>query len=329
MTAATEIEALLAPIRRLHEQIRDTVLDACERSAIEALAAVDRETRDDTIYALDRIGETELVALIEPEIASREPVVLIVEGLGERVLPRGTRAEDAAWRLIVDPIDGTRGLMYQKRSAWILTGVAPNRGPATRLGDIELAVQTEIPLVKQHLCDVLWARRGAGARAERLDRLRGERHPLPLRPSQADTIAHGFAQIARFFPGGRAELAAIDEAIVHGALGALPPGRAVLFEDQYVSTAGQLYELSVGHDRFTADLRPFVPGAICSHPYDLCTELIAREAGVIVVDPGGRPLAAPLDVGTDVAWAGYANAQIRRQIEPLLQQALRERGWLE
>jgi len=38
--------------------------------------------------------------------------------------------------------------MYQKRSGWILTGVAPNGGPDTNLSDIELAIQTEIPVVK-------------------------------------------------------------------------------------------------------------------------------------------------------------------------------------
>ena len=37
-------------------------------------------------------------------------------------------------------------------------------GPCT-LADIELAVQTEIPLVKQHLSDELWAVRGQGAAA--------------------------------------------------------------------------------------------------------------------------------------------------------------------
>ena len=47
---------------------------------------------------------------------------------------------------------------------------------------------------------------------------------------------------------------------------------------------------------------------------------------MIVTDPYGRPLDAPLNVEAEVAWAGYANARIRAQIEPLLQQALRERG---
>jgi hypothetical protein len=198
-------------------------------------------------------------------------------------------------------------------------------------------VQTEIPLVKQHLCDVVWAVRGAGAGAERFDRLSGESTPLELRPSRATSLEHGFAQVCRFFPGGRAELAAIDDEIVAAALGPRRPGRAQSFEDQYVCSGGQLYELMAGHDRFVADLRPWIdrllerrgePVGICCHPYDVCTELIARELGVEVCDARGEPLAAPLDVSTNVDWVGYANPSLRAQIEPLLQRALRERGLL-
>jgi hypothetical protein len=65
---------------------------------------------------------------------------------------------------------------------------------------------------------------------------------------------------------------------------------------------------------------------LCCHPYDICTELIARELGVIVTDEGGRPLSAPLAVEPNVAWAGYANAQIRSLVEPALRDALRSRG---
>lgn len=224
--------------------------------------------------------------------------------------------------------------MYQKRSAWILTGVAPNKGPETNLADIELAVQTEIPLVKQHLSDVLWAIAGQGAGAERFNRLTGERQPLTLQPSRAATIAHGYAMIARFFPGVRDELAAIDEEIVRGALGPALPGKAHCFEDQYICSGGQLYELMSGHDRFVADIRPLMQPllmgrglalGICCHPYDVCTELIARELGVIVTDETGGRLSTPLNVSGKVSWVGYANADIRAQIEPHLQLALRNR----
>jgi len=143
--------------------------------------------------------------------------------------------------------------------------------------------------------------------------------------------------IARFFPGAREELAAIDEEIVRGALGPVEPGKAHCFEDQYLSSGGQLYELMMGHDRFVADLRPLMEKVlqrqgltlgICCHPYDLCTELIAREAGVIVTDLHGQTLRAPLRIDPDIAWVGYANEAIRRQIEPLLQDALRQRNLL-
>jgi fructose-1,6-bisphosphatase/inositol monophosphatase family enzyme len=305
--------------------------------SLESVSAIAREEEGDTIYAIDYLTEDLLIEFFTREIASAAPIVLIAEGLpaGKLVLPQGISEESAIWRIIVDPIDGTRGLMYQKRSAWILTGVAPNRGPGTNLSDIELALQTEIPLIKQHLSDTVWASRDKGAQTERFNRLTREVNQISLRPSRAKSIAHGYAEIARFFPGARAELAAIDEEIVFGALGPVREGKAHCFEDQYASSAGQLYELMSGHDRFVADVRPLMEkllaasGAtlgICSHPYDLCTELIAREAGVIVTDVQGDRLTAPLDVNADVAWAGYANEDIRAQIEPLLQAALQRRG---
>ena len=335
--SADDPRTLLAPVRRLHERIRAAVVEACERSAVETLSEVEREEEGDTIYAVDRVSEELIVEFFEREVAHAAPLVLVAEGIeaGAVVLPRGTLEADAVFRVVVDPIDGTRGLMYQKRSAWVLTGVARNRGAETSLADIELAVQTEIPLVKQHLSDVAWAIKGEGAHAERFNRLTGESTPFKLRPSRSPTIAHGYAQVSRFFPGAREELAAIDEEIVAGALGPVRPGKAHCFEDQYTSSAGQLYELASGHDRFTADLRPLMEEAlrvrglalgICCHPYDLCTELIAREAGVIVTGVDGRPLSAPLSVEPDVAWVGYANQGIREQVEPLLRASLERRG---
>ena len=336
-----DVGRLLEPIRALHARIRDAVVEACTRQASEALARVEADAGGlaggDTIYAIDRVGEQVLVAGLEA-VAHEAPLCLIAEGLpGEQlVLPRGAREEDCLWRVLVDPIDGTRGLMYQKRSAWILTGVAPNKGDATRLSDIVLAMQTEIPLVKQHLSDQLWALRGRGVEARRHDRLAGGETPLALAPSRAETIAHGFAGLARFFPGARDVLAAVDDDVVN-ALVEPVARQAACFEDQYASSGGQLYELIAGHDRFVADLRPLVqrerlarglPPGLCCHPYDVCTALIAQEAGVVVTDAGGGPLDAPLDVSADVAWIGYANERLRALVEPVLRDALRRHGLL-
>lgn len=335
-----DIKQLFEPIKRLHEIIRSRVVETCENSSLNQLSAIVADDEGDTIFAIDRVSEEILIEFFEREIAEQVPIVLIAEGLesGKIVLPRDADEKDAIWRIIVDPIDGTRGLMYQKRSAWILTGIAPNRGENTNLSDIEFAIQTEIPLVKQHLSDTIWAFRGEGAKAERFNRLKEETFDLHLQPSKSPTIAQGFAMISRFFPGVRDVLAEIDEEIVRGALGLPTLGKAQCFEDQYISTGGQLYELMAGHDRFVADLRPLMKTlmnkrgldlSICCHPYDLCTELIARELGVIVTDETGDFLDAPLSVETDVAWIGYANKKIRGQIEPLLQNSLKKRGLLK
>jgi fructose-1,6-bisphosphatase/inositol monophosphatase family enzyme len=308
-------ERLLEPILSLHNAIRDAVVAACERQGPEQLAAKAGDDGD-TIYAIDRVGE----AALERGLSELpEPVCVIAEGLG-------AKHSDCRWRMLVDPVDGTRGLMYQKRSAWVLTGVAPNRGVATRLSDVELAVQTEIPLLKQHLSDQLWAIRGQGVQARRWNRLSGTHEPLTLRRSAARDIEHGFATGVRFFPGARGVLGAVDDEVMQ-ALVNPEPGRAACFEDQYASTGGQLYELMAGHDRFVADLRPLVqPGGLCCHPYDLSAALIAQEAGVVITDAVGKPVDAPLDLTSDVAWVGYANEQLRRAIEPVLHGALRRRG---
>ena len=336
-------ERLLEQLRELHSAIQRAVVASTERAEPGALAAVVAdEGSDDTIYALDRISEDYLVDWFEREVAPERPLLLVAEGLpncgygpGTLPLPRGIGADEAEVRILIDPIDGTRGLMFQKRSAWILTGVAPNRGAGTRLRDIELALQTEVPLVKQHLADTLWAVRGEGATAERYNRITGARTPLKLQPDTATSIAHRFATVARFVPGARVELSAIDEEIMRAALGPVEMGKSQSFEDQYTCSGGQLYGLIAGHDAFVADLRPLIEPllaregralGIACHPYDLATSLIAEEVGVLLTDGRGQPLDAPLDTRAAVAWVGYANAAIRAQVEPGLLAALARRG---
>ena len=98
-----------------------------------------------------------------------------------------------------------------------------------------------------------------------------------------------------------------------------------------------MVELLRGSDRFTADLRPLfdkiaaradtrhTPGHT-AHPYDCAGALVAREAGVILTDGYGGVLDAPLDVHTRIHWCGYANAELRTQIEPVIHEWLARHG---
>jgi fructose-1,6-bisphosphatase/inositol monophosphatase family enzyme len=199
--AVTQAHPLLEPIRALHREIRAGVLAACAEQSLTGLAAVAEDGEGDTLYAIDKVSEALLVERLGRDAERLGGVVLVAEGIpgGVLTLPERRDAGQCRYRVIVDPIDGTRSLMYQKRPAWILTGVAENRGPDTRLSDVELAVQTELPLVKQYLADELWAVRGQGAGAERVDLLSSRVAPLRLAPSRAVSIEHGYAMISRLF----------------------------------------------------------------------------------------------------------------------------------
>jgi fructose-1,6-bisphosphatase/inositol monophosphatase family enzyme len=331
-----KLNQIAESIKILHENIRDEILNTCENNSLQQLSKVVHEGKGDTIYSIDRISEELIVKFFETEIVDIAPVILIAEGIaedGHTVLPSGTSENDAEYRIIMDPIDGTREIMYQKRSAWILTGIALNKGADTNLQDIEFAVQTEIPIVKQHLSDVVSAYKGKGIEARRHNRISGKYQPIRLQPSSAQSIKHGFAMIARFFHGARDVLAQIEEEIIGKILGHVETGKALCFEDQYLSTGGQIYELISGHDRFIADLRPLLKNVmrergvdlgLCCHPYDLCTELIAREAGVIITDERGNPVRPKLNVTENVSWIGFANENIRKEVEPHLVDTLRK-----
>lgn len=311
---------------RLQDHIRAVLLAARARRGRD-FARVAGVSAADTIYAVDRISEEAILDWFERHWPAAWPLELVMEGLegAATTFPRGTPVTRTVFKCILDPIDGTRNLMYDKRSAWILTALAPQRGARTHLGDIVVAAMTELPTSKMWRSDQLSAVRGRGVRAQACDVRTGRRRALRVRPSRARDFEHGFASIAKFFPEAKGLLGSIEERLWRelGLYG--KSGGQLVFDDQYLSTGGQLYELIVGHDRMLGDLRPAAyaktglgAASLCCHPYDICTALILEEAGGIVETPEGRPLRVPLDTTTPVAWMGYANARLARQVRPAL-----------
>jgi fructose-1,6-bisphosphatase/inositol monophosphatase family enzyme len=283
----------------LGEHVRDLVV----ASRGMDMAAVAGETVADTIYAIDRVADDALLRWFEEHWPD---VVVVSEGLDEPVRVGDTHT----WTVIVDTIDGTRGLMYDKRPAWCLAAAAP---PGGGLADIVAAAMTELPTAKQGAVDQLSATRGGDLRAERTDLANGTQVGMQVRPSPATDLAHSFSGLAKFFLPGKTALASL-EAELFGRLGVTQ-----VFDDQYLSTGGQVHELITGRDRFVADLRPLVTdGGLVCHPYDVCTTMLLQKVGGVVTDPWGNPLAVPLDNVSPVAWVGYANEALAARIGPVL-----------
>jgi fructose-1,6-bisphosphatase/inositol monophosphatase family enzyme len=320
---------------QLQDTIRDTLLAARDSRAAADFARVASVTAADTIYQVDRISEEAILEWFEAHWPVRWPVELVMEGLeGEAVtFPRATPVAGTEFKCILDPIDGTRNLMYDKRSAWVLAAVAPQRGRKTHLGDLVVAAMTELPTSKQWAADQISGVKGCGPRglvAERVDLRGGGRSALTPRPSRATDFRHGFASLARFFPEGKALLAQVEEGLWDALYGLGSNSSPLVFDDQYITTGGQIYELLVGHDRMLGDLRPRafqklgLESPLVCHPYDICTALLLQEAGGVVETPEGTALRAPLDTTSPVAWMGYANPGLARLVRPVLKRLMKE-----
>jgi len=312
---------IVSEIKQLHLGIVDNITNQMKRQSISELSKKACEGAGDISYAIDKNVDETLDNFFS-KFSDIGSTLLISEGAGTKAYG-AKKLEDCEYAVIVDPIDGTRGLMYDMRSAWILTGVAPNKDNVS-LSDIEIAVQTEIPTTKQNLFDVFVGVKNNGVKAERHNILTKEYEKWKPQPSKAINIEHGFAMLTKFFEGSKTKTAEIEEELFK-RLGLFKEGKALTFDDQYISSGGQFANLISGSYRFCGDLRPFYSRGLCAHPYDVSTKLIATEIGVEITDTYGRDLNVPLDTSTNVTWLGYANRDIKKQVEPVLLEILKEK----
>lgn len=322
-----ELESFRELLVRFQVYVRAHVIESRKRESAGRLGEVAAVTEADTIYHIDRLTEKAVLDWFRAEWPREWPAQLVMEGIEDFDTIIVPAKATPRLKIIIDPIDGTRELIHDKRSAWVLTGVAPYRGDLTEMGDLLLAAMTEIPTTRQWRSDQVSGIRGAGpggVRARAYDLIRGGDCALELRPSTARGFDHGFASFARFFPEGKGLLASMEEEFWQ-AVGRSAGESPNVFDDQYISTGGQIYELLAGRDRMVGDLRPLAleklglaNGLVC-HPYDICTALLLEEAGGVVIGPDGGSLKAPLNTTAPVSWIGFANRDLANLASPVIQ----------
>jgi len=149
-------ERIRALLLELGDHVRKILIEARQQADTSIFSAIARQSVADTIYGIDRISEDAITEWFTEHWPSTIPVELVMEGIDPRhpvTFPARILWEQTEAKIILDPVDGTRGIMYDKRAAWFLAGIAPQRGPATRLSDIEVAVMVELPTSKQWRAD--------------------------------------------------------------------------------------------------------------------------------------------------------------------------------
>lgn len=321
---------------RIRGAARGALLDALARGTLDDLARPHSVGAGDVTYGIDLPTERVLDAWLD-EVARHEPISLLTEDSGWRHRgPDGHgRARDldgfdhGGPRIVVDPIDGTRNLMADLRSAWTVVASCGPGESEPRMSEVEGGVLSEIP-----------DSRGAAARVFRATvdgrvRLSVERledgglvSDGTWRVDDDDRADHGYFPFFRYMADLRPEIARVEAAFFARLAEREKADVRNCYDDQYISNGGQLALLTTGTYRMIADLRAFLaerrgtPTLTCK-PYDCAGAiLVARAAGCVVTAPDGGVLDFPLDVSTPVSFVGWANARTRRRLEPHLRAAL-------
>ncbi len=312
-------------MRALHEDIRARVSECLERARVSDdrdLAAAPGEWRaGDLTYALDDVAD-EALATFGRSLGQRYPVTLVAEGPG--LLRYGDGSEGRPLRVLVDPVDGTRSLMHDMRSAWAVTGVAPDHGDLTRLSDCEVAVQTELPTTSAGIYHVLTAIAGQGATIARHDVRTGKcLDARPLRASADDRIDNGYLCFARFLPVERTLVASLEQAFLEEVIDAFDLSPRLIYDDQYLCNAGQMFYVVTGRYRMLADLRGWLHRTygidnFTAKPYDMAALLVYREAGVPILDEHFALFDAPMDTETRLSILAFANPTLAQRLAPAL-----------
>jgi fructose-1,6-bisphosphatase/inositol monophosphatase family enzyme len=316
---------------RIRTGTREALLEALRADALSRVMHSARRGVGDITFGLDLPSE-ELIDGWLREEARHAPLSVLTEDSGWRHFgpaPDGCGSvelpgfDHGGPRIAFDPVDGTRNLMVDLRSAWTVVSFAGPGSSQPRFGDLVAGITSEIPASRARSWRRLCAQRGAGTRLEEHELESAERIDARALVADGDTrVDNGYFPFFRYEPALRPSLAALEAAFFARVEEHEGADLRCVYDDQYISNAGQLVLLALGAYRMVVDARALVArraGRVTttSKPYDLAGALIcAQEAGARVTRADGTALEFPIDAETPLDMIGYANEGTRARLEP-------------
>jgi hypothetical protein len=335
-----------ASIRQLGQELafatRRAVRKAAHATGPSGFSELVRATAvgvGDTTFGLDEEPER-IVARWAESLALETPLSVLTEDRGWRHLgpsPGGWSElpsfDHSGPRFAIDPVDGTRNLMFDIRSAWASIAMAPPGPHTPRLSDVCLGYLRELPDSRAGEARLLIGRpRRKQCTLERLI-LSDEPEALVLQTEDltADSeakVSGGFFPFFRYHPDTREELARIEASFFARLEENEGANLREIYDDQYISNAGQLVLLAQSKYRMIADLRAWVAAkrerpSVTSKPYDVAAAIpIARAAGAVVTSATGDELDFELDATSPVSFVGWVNPQTEARLAAHLSKCL-------
>ncbi len=321
----------------------DTLVDDIRTSVRAALAAaltsgdaraIDRPVGQgvgDLTFGLDAPAEACIDRWLL-EHAARGPLSVLTEDRGWRHVgpdpsrPGATRDLDGfahgGPRIALDPVDGTRNLMADLRSAWTVVSFAPPGDGAPRIADLTAGIVSELPTSRARTFRT-FAAEGLDCAVSERDAERGATlHDAPVRVDDDARADNGYFPFFRYAPDQRPALAELEARFFARIAEREGADLRTVYDDQYISSAGQLVLILSGTYRMLVDARALLAArsgapTVTSKPYDVGGAIVvARAAGAVVTGADGSELSFPIDAETPVHLAMYANRATWTRLAP-------------
>ena len=323
---------------RLRLAVSDCLANSLATGDEESVARPVSTGAGDVTFGLDLPSEAVATEWLQ-ECARERPLSLLTEDAGWRHMGPTKSSEGFASlenfahggpRIALDPIDGTRNLMADLRSAWTVVSFAPAGEAMPRLNEITLGIVSELPISRMNRFLTLRAELGTGCvRTERGTEDNEVIREVRLDTGSDDRPDHGYFPFFRFERHQAPRIAAIESEFHRRLAEHESADTLTCYDDQYISNGGQLVLLTGGTYRFVSDLRAWLASesgkpATTSKPYDSAGAILcAREAGAILEAADGSELDFPIDATTPVSFVGWVNAATRERLRPHFDAALR------
>ncbi len=329
------VEHVHALAARIRETACGAMRAALDEGRIDRVADPVSQGAGDVTFGLD-VGAEQAILDWAQHVAREEPLSFLTEDAGWRHLgpgPDGTATDLPGFdhggpRLCIDPVDGTRNLMHDMRSAWSVIALAPAGSAEPRMSDVTYGLVSELPDSRAARFRTLEAHRGAGCTItdSALEGPAGE--PVPLHTDADDRVDQGYFPFFHYAPELRPAIAAIAARFFQRIEREEDAETRSCYDDHYICNAGQLVLLALGTYRMIVDARQHVAmergiTSVTTRPYDIAGALLcAREAGCVVRAVDGAELDFPLDAVTPIGFAGWTNVQTAERLGPHLSAAL-------
>ncbi len=297
------------------------------QKSLDNLSEVKEKNSNDYAYAVDVIVDQFYKPYLDDLYKRNEQINILSEYYSYPI------RNDAKYFVLIDPVDGSRELMRDERAAWLIFAYGKWKGKETKLKDIQGVILGRLPPSREHIYEFIMTSETTeplvykfdlttlgGRNIENLE----EWEVKKLKNRGLNDIYHSHICFVAPFPPYK-YVAEIADKFWNAV------GDKVIFNEQYLTTAGQMLAMLEGKISLIVDIRKSIKNRydvdmLCAHPYDIPAAYLLKKLNAVVTGNDldeksfwNQPL---IPLNTDIGYIAFPNREMFNRYAEILKKIL-------